>query len=432
MKFELPRGMRDFDFDDYRYLNFIRNEFYDVAKIFNYKSTEPSPIELLSTLEAKSGPSIINEVYEFQDKGNRNVSLRYDLTVGLTRYATSRRDLKIPIKLSSFGGVWRYDEPQAGRYRYFHQWDIELYDNFFLESDADIIEFVSVFLKKLGLNDYVTINISDRRILEEFISKKKIPSSNKGNTSYNIDEYFRAIDKIPKKGIARVCDEYKNKLDENILKESAEIFSLSGTAKDIFSNDKLNHLSSLKYLKKLINSLESRNISNVSINLGIVRGLDYYSGMVFEVFDTLNHNLGSLIGGGRYDKLPSIFGRSDLGAVGAAGGVERIILSMKNHNILPESDRKLIYVACTSPNLKKHVLKIVSQLRSNDIPTDYDIGNKPFKKQLNEASKYSFITVIIAEKEINQNQIIIKNMKTGEESLILTGELSKTILSSTN
>ncbi|MGD1835061.1 MAG: histidine--tRNA ligase [Nitrososphaeraceae archaeon] len=431
MKFELPRGMRDFDIDDYRYLNLIRKEFYDVAKIFNYKSTEPSTIELLSTLEAKSGPSIINEVYEFQDKGNRNVSLRYDLTVGLTRYATSRRDLKIPIKLSSFGGVWRYDEPQAGRYRYFHQWDIELYDNFSLESDADIIEFVSVFLKKIGLNDYVTINISDRRILEEFISKKKIPS-NKSNPQDTIDEYFRAIDKIPKKGIAKVCDEYKNKLDENILKESEEIFSLSGNAKDIFSNNKLNNLTSFESLKKLINSLESRNISNVSINLGIVRGLDYYSGMVFEVFDTLNPSLGSLIGGGRYDKLPSIFGRGDLGAVGAAGGVERIMLSMKNHNLLPESDRKLIYVVCTSPNLKKHVVKIVSQLRSNDIPTDYDIGNKPFKKQLNEASKYSLITVIIAEKEINQNQVIIKDMKTGEESLILAGELSKKILSYTN
>lgn len=430
MKFELPRGMRDFDFDDYRYLNFIRKEFYDIAKIFNYKSTEPSTIELLSTLEAKSGPSIINEVYEFQDKGNRNVSLRYDLTVGLTRYATSRRDLKIPIKLSSFGGVWRYDEPQAGRYRYFHQWDIELYDNFFLESDADIIEFVSVFLKKIGLNDYVTINISDRRILEEFISKK-IPS-NKSNPRDTIDEYFRAIDKIPKKGITKVCDEYKNKLDENILKESAEIFSLSGNAKDIFSNNKLNNLTSFESLKKLINSLESRNISNVSINLGIVRGLDYYSGMVFEVFDILNPSLGSLIGGGRYDKLPSIFGRGDLGAVGAAGGVERIMLSMKNHNLLPESDRKLIYVVCTSPNLKKHVVKIVSQLRSNDIPTDYDIGNKPFKKQLNEASKYSLITVIIAEKEINQNRVIIKDMKTGKESLILAGELSKKILSYTN
>ena len=127
MKFDLPRGMRDIETDEYENINLIKNAFYESAKVFNFNIMEPSPLELLSTLESKSGPGIINEIYNFIDKGNRKVALRFDLTIGLTRFFVSRRDLKIPTKIASFGGVWRYDEPQSGRYRFFHQWDIEIY-----------------------------------------------------------------------------------------------------------------------------------------------------------------------------------------------------------------------------------------------------------------------------------------------------------------
>ncbi|HEX7207373.1 MAG TPA: ATP phosphoribosyltransferase regulatory subunit, partial [Nitrososphaeraceae archaeon] len=116
MKFQLPRGMRDLEPDEYEDMNVIRNAFIESARIFNFILMEPSPLELLSTLEAKSGPSITKEIYNFVDKGNRKIALRFDLTIGLTRYFVSRRDLKIPTKIASFGGVWRYDEPQAGRY----------------------------------------------------------------------------------------------------------------------------------------------------------------------------------------------------------------------------------------------------------------------------------------------------------------------------
>ena len=121
MKFLLPRGMRDLEPEEFENINFIRNTFIESARIFNFTIMEPSPLELLSTLESKSGPAIIKEIYNFTDKGNREVALRFDITIGLTRYFVSRRDLKIPAKIASFGGVWRYDEPQAGRYRFFHQ-----------------------------------------------------------------------------------------------------------------------------------------------------------------------------------------------------------------------------------------------------------------------------------------------------------------------
>ena len=127
----------------------------------------------------------------------------------------------MPIKLANFGGVFRYDEPQAGRYRYFHQWDIEIYDNFNIDSEAEIIEFVSTFFTKLNLE--IMIEISDRRILEEYIKLKYGLDD-----EYSIGNLFRAIDKVPKKGIRQVCTEYKDVLDEQILRDLLEISSFKG------------------------------------------------------------------------------------------------------------------------------------------------------------------------------------------------------------
>src|SRR5918992_920286 len=321
--------MRDLSYEDTLYLEYLRTKFYETISYFNFKIIEPSPIELLSTLEAKSGESIINEIYNFQDKGGRDIALRYDLTIGITRFAVAKRDLRIPIKLANFGGVFRYDEPQAGRYRYFHQWDIEIYDNFNSETEAEVIELVSNFFNKLGLE--TIIEISDRRIIEEYIK-----------TNYDLDDensisnIFRAIDKVSKKGIRQVCMEYKDILDIHILEDLLEICSFKGNMSDLISHEKLKNL---------------QNISNKRVNLGIVRGLDYYSGIVFEVFDQIS-NIGSLVGGGRYDKLPKIFGRPDLGAAGAAGGVERIILALQYHDKLPQNNKKIIYIANSSDSVR--------------------------------------------------------------------------------
>jgi len=147
VKLDLPRGMKDLQYEELRNISFIRDKFVETAEIFDFNLIEPSTLELLSTLEAKSGPSIIEETYSFTDKGGRNIALRFDLTIGLSRFVSMRRDLKLPIKLSSFGGVWRYDEPQLGRYRYFHQWDIEIFGSANVDADAEVIEFVSFFLK---------------------------------------------------------------------------------------------------------------------------------------------------------------------------------------------------------------------------------------------------------------------------------------------
>jgi histidyl-tRNA synthetase len=420
VKLELPRGMRDLSYEDTLYLEYIRTKFYETISYYNFQIIEPSPIELLSTLEAKSGESIINEIYNFKDKAGRDIALRYDLTIGITRFAVSKRELRIPIKLANFGGVFRYDEPQAGRYRYFHQWDIEIYDNFNSETEAEVIEFVSNFFNNIGLE--TIIEISDRRIIEEYIKTK--------HDLYDenlICEIFRAIDKVSKKGIRQVCMEYKDILDATILEDLLEICSFKGDISDIISHEKLKNLQSISYLQNLFTSLELRNINNKKINLGIVRGLDYYSGIVFEVFDQIS-NIGSLVGGGRYDKLPKIFGRSDLGAVGAAGGVERIILALRYHNKLPQQYRKIIYIANSSESVRNQTLLILSNLRKKGFIVEYDLSNRSLRKQLYDASsKNVVLTIIVAPEEISMNKVIIRNMKDGKEMIENIKDLDKKI-----
>jgi len=137
---ELPRGMKDFTRSETENIEHIRSHFKQLSNLYGFSFMDPSPIELLSTLETKSGPAIRDEIYYFKDKGDREIALRFDFTMGLTRYATSQKSMRLPAKISSFGGVFRYDEPQKGRYRYFHQWDLEIYGKSNLESESEIIE----------------------------------------------------------------------------------------------------------------------------------------------------------------------------------------------------------------------------------------------------------------------------------------------------
>jgi histidyl-tRNA synthetase len=421
VKLELPRGMRDLEQEELYNINYIEEKFLETATLFNFKIMEPSPIEMLSTLETKSGTNISNEIYSFSDKGDRKVALRFDLTIGLTRFVTARRDLKMPAKLATFAGVWRYDEPQAGRYRYFHQWDIEIYGSFSHESDAEVIEFVSVFLKKLGLK--VSIEINDRQLMEEFVRHQLGIED-----EYKILEMFRAIDKVPKKGTNAVLEEYKDKIECSTLQRLIDLSTRNGTiAKVVESQGDLKELTNFTRLAKLMDSLKARGVNNARVNLGIVRGLDYYSGLVFEAFDP-SLEMGALVGGGRYDRLTDAFGRRDIGATGAAGGVERIAIALQKHGILKSEPKPLVYVAYTSDDIGERALELVSNLRNNGVITDYDLQGRTLRKQLDDAStKGALITVIVAPDEIKYGQVTVRLMKDGSESKCSINDLAKSL-----
>ena len=408
--------MKDFDKDEMIKIDFVRQKFLEAANVFGFNLMEPSPIELLSVLEAKSGPSIRDEIYQFKDKGDREVALRFDFTVGLTRYVTSQKTLKLPAKFSSFGGVWRYDEPQKGRYRFFHQWDIEIFGKQNTETDAEIIEFTSKFFSNLGFENII-LSISHRKIVQSYISS--VFESDKPEL---ISDILRAIDKIQKKSKQEIVSEYEKKgYAKEKLEKIIEFSKLKGSPEEISKIFDVTQFENWSELIILFESLKNRNVNNIQIDFGIVRGLDYYSGVVFEAFDK-TFDIGALVGGGRYDNLPSVFGRDDLGATGVAGGVERIILALENQKSSFTEQKNRVSILYVNEEMKSIAIKITSLLRENSIPTDIDLSGRALKKQMEQSTNSKFV-IIIGPDEFSKNMVVVRNMSDRNENQISISEL---------
>ena len=413
---DLPRGMKDFENSEFSKIEFVREKFLETSEIFGFKLMEPSPIESLSTLEAKSGESIKDDIYFFKDKGEREIALRFDFTVGLARFAVSQKSMKLPAKISAFGGVWRYDEPQKGRYRFFHQWDIEIFGRANLEYDAEIIEFTSKFFSKLNLQNIV-IDISHRKLVQSYINKIF-----ESDDSQIISDMLRAVDKIQKKSKQDIISEYEQKgYSAEKLEKIIAFSEIHGTPEDIIKKIDVSSLDSWDEVTKIYDSLKNRNISNIRINLGIVRGLDYYSGIVFEAFDT-TFDIGALVGGGRYDSLPEAFGRTDFGATGVAGGVERIILALENQDSKFKPADKRISILYVNEQMKNHAIKIASSLRNKGMLVDIDLNDKPLKKQMEHSIDSKFV-VIVAPNEFANGMIVLRNMLDRSEKQIKVEDL---------
>ena len=410
--------MKDFEGSENANLEHIRYHFKQLSNLYGFSFMDPSPIELLSTLETKSGPGIRDEIYYFKDKGDREVALRFDFTMGLTRYAASQKSMKLPAKLSSFGGVFRYDEPQKGRYRYFHQWDIEVYGKPSIESEAEIIELTSRLFDSLLLKG-ITIDINHRNLVESYINK--IFNSKEPEL---VADILRAVDKIAKKSKDEILKEFQAKgYETEKIEKILEFSQIKGTILEVEKLFDTTQLESWDELKQLFDSLENRGVSNVRINFGIVRGLDYYSGVVFEVFDK-NSTLGALAGGGRYDTLTKAFGREDIGATGVAGGAERIILTMQEQKIIPEILQKRVAVLYINEEMQKVAHSIASLLRLNNIPTDIDLAGRNLKKQMDIANNAKF-SIIVGPDELEEGNVVLKDMVNGTEGTISLEKLTE-------
>jgi len=421
LRFELPRGMRDIEDEEYMLIEHARDRFIESARLFNFSMVEPSPIELLSTLEAKSGPMIADEIYAFKDKAGRDIALRFDLTVGITRYVAGRRDLKMPIKLAAFGPVWRYDEPQMGRYRWFHQWDVEIYDNFSIESDAEVIEFTKHYLNSLGIQ--ARIEVSDRRMLEGMIRRRLGIED-----EHQVLEMLRAVDKLSKKSRDAILQEYASKgIDAERLRLLLDVAGLKGSLDDVLKSDHLKGMDvDTSRLTALIDSLKARGVSDVVVNMSIVRGLDYYSSIVFEVFSGKS-NL-ALVGGGRYDILPEVFGRKDMGATGAAGGVERLILLLKDIHgegdglIMHSKNMASIFIAYADDGLRSKAVMLASDLRRKGVKSECIAAS--LKRQLDYASSKGYrFAAILTDRMGKEKMVTLRNMVDGSEKVIMIDKL---------
>ena len=410
--------MKDFEGEENASIEHIRNHFKKLSNLYGFSFMDPSPIELLSTLETKSGSGIRDEIYYFKDKGDREVALRFDFTMGLTRYAAAQKSIKLPAKISAFGGVFRYDEPQKGRYRYFHQWDIEVYGKSGLESESEIIEITSRLFDLLLLKDII-IDINHRNLVESYINKvfdSKDPAL--------VADILRAVDKIAKKSKEQILKEFQEKgYATEKLEQILEFSQIKGSILKVEEVFDVSQLESWDELKALVDSLENRGVSNVRINFGIVRGLDYYSGIVFEVFDK-NSTLGALAGGGRYDTLTKAFNREDIGATGVAGGVERIILTMQEQKIISETKQKRVAVLYINEEMQKVAHSITSLLRLNNIPTDIDLAGRNIKKQMDIATNAQF-AIIVGPQELENGNVVLKDMISGIEGTISLEKLTE-------
>ena len=422
---ELPRGMKDFENEEFSKVQFIKENFLEVSEIFGFKLMEPSAIEFLKTLGIKSGEQAKDHVFWWENKDRKlgDIGLRFDFTIGISRYVAGQRSIKLPAKISSVGGVWRYDEPQKGRFRYFNQWDIEIFGKLNLEHDAEVIEFTSKFFKKINLKN-VEIDISHRKLAESYIHK--IFETEDAKTTADI---LRAVDKIVKKSKQEILSEYKEKgYSSEKLEKIIQFSETIGTPESIEAEWDTNTLDGWNEIKVVFESLRYRNVKNIRINFGIVRGLDYYSGIVFEVFDTTYREIGALAGGGRYDTLPALFGRDDLGATGVAGGIDRIRLALENQKSEFGTSRQRISVLYVNGEMRNTAITLASELRDEGYCIDIDLNDKPLKKQMEQSIDSKF-TIIVAPREIDSGMYILRNMTERSEKQIgkddLFAELKK-------
>jgi len=411
------RGIRDYAPEEFDRLEGIRSIFVELSRLYGFRLMEPAPMEGIETLEEKSGPGIRDEIYNFKDKGGREVGLRFDLTVGLTRYACFDRAASLPIRLGSFGGVFRYDEPQHARYRWFYQWDVETYGSPNPEADAEMVEFTSQLLGKAGVRDHI-VKIGDRRLVQEFIERKL------GYTGERAVELMRALDKVDKKTGAELKEEYGAKgFPEEAVERLMEFGGLEGSPSAVLARLQEEGLASASKVAELVDEL-SGGKAKFGLSVRIVRGIDYYTSTVYEAFDLKDAGLGALAGGGRYDLLPSIFGRKDLPATGVAGGAERLMMALEDERRAGVAARP-VYVAAAGGMLKE-ALSVASELRSRGIPALTDLQRRSLARQLEESAKAKASkVVIVGPAEFARGEVVIRDMDSRTEETVRLTELPR-------
>ena len=424
--FSLPRGMRDISSDEMIQRIWLYDKIREVVTRYGFQLVEPSTIENLETLEAKSGPAIRNEIYWFKDKAERNLGLRFDLTVGLTRMVTSRSDIPEPIKFACIGGNWRYDEPQFGRYRYFTQWDIEIFGSASPTADAEVICVGADIMQNVGLKDY-KIKISNRKLIEAYLNELGLRSGEK------LDQTLRIIDKIRKITRQELEREFETiGIEPSTIEKILAFISISGSPQNVlqalrgFQFREEEAKTAIDELKLLADSLQAYGRSDIcTYDLSIVRGIGYYDGIVFEGYDQ-TEEVGAVFGGGRYDGLCRIFGKRDMAATGVAGGVERLMISLERANLFPRTRRTAkVFIATVQSEMYLEAAKLARQLRERNISTQVDLKERSLSKQVEYVSASGIpYMIVLGRRELESRVVRIKNMLAREEYEVALDEVA--------
>jgi histidyl-tRNA synthetase len=404
------KGVRDFYPEEQFIQRYIFEHMERVCELYGYEEYNASIFEPSELYRSKTSDEIVNDqTYSFTDRGEREVTLRPEMTPTFARMIAGKfREIPMPARWYSIANFFRYERQQRGRFREFWQLNADIVGSDSIESDAEIITIAYATLRGLGAEDNdFEIRVSDRRILEAIFDEANVSVEQRG-------------------AVTRLLDR-RAKLEDF----DAQLAALVGAPAAATLIDRISRTTSSAYLEELRQILETMGVKNMVVDTSITRGFDYYTGMVFEVFDTNSENRRSLAGGGRYDKLLSLFGGDPIPTVGFAMGDATVREFLELHNLLPAyAPATEIMIAIVEPEATSHAIRLAQDLRREDVTVAVNFSGKRVGDQIRQADKMKIPFVIaVGAKERDSGKYTIKNLATGNEIILPADRISEHLFS---
>lgn len=413
-------GMMELLPEDQMVFDTIKRRIEDVFIKNAFFSIDTPAIEKLDVLLSKGGGETSKQVYRI-DSSKKNQGLRFDLTVPLAKYVSMyMQDLAFPFRRYQIAKVYRGERNQKGRYKEFYQCDIDIIGNekLSLYNDAEIVKCMYEALKSIDVPDF-EFQFNNRKILNGYFANLGIE---------DFESCLRIIDKLDKIGIDSVKEELsKLDLDDEKIDSILNFLKIDGTNQEII--EKLESLNidnelfacGLDELKFVYEDILSLGVSqdNIKINLSITRGLDYYTGSVFETFFKEYREIGSICSGGRYDSLANNFTKSKLPGVGMSIGLTRLFYQLQELNLVKGQQNNFDCIIIPMQGYEKNAVKLMNDLRNSSVRCMSYLEDDKLKKKFNYADKLSVkYVIIIGQDEVEQNKFTLRNMENGNQELL--------------
>ena len=413
------RGTRDFYPEEMRLRNWLFDNFDDAALLHGFEEYDAPVLEHEELYTRKQGEEITQQLYNFQDKGDRKVALRPEMTPSLARMVMSRAGaLPMPIKWYSIPQCWRYERTQRGRGREHYQWNVDIWGTNEISADAELISVLVTFFEGVGLTEEdLVIRMSSRKVLEEVLGSLGILGDMFAQTCIIVDK----MDKLP----ADVVSEQLSALgiEDNAIKTIQSTLGIKDM--DSLRNMLGEESPAVLELTSLFSALEAYGISEwIEFDASIVRGLAYYTGPVFEAHDRAGE-LRAICGGGRYDKLLSTLGGKDLPATGFGFGDMVIMELLAEKGLVPElTSGNDDVVISLSPELRNAAMHVASSLRATGRSVDLVLEDKRLKWAFKHAERIGAKRlVLVGPEEWSRKMVKIKDLETGEESEVSVSDI---------
>jgi histidyl-tRNA synthetase len=423
--FQPPRGTRDYLPEDQLKKNWVVDTVREVYESYGFEPLDTPAFEYLEMLQIKSGEDILNQVYAFKDKSDRELALRFEMTASTVRVVASHRELQKPFKRYMIGPTWRYERPSETRFREFWQADVDIFGVESSIADAEVISAVVEAFSRLGFEGF-TIYLNDRRILKSIVELAGFPTEN------SLDA-IRAVDKIKKIGRDGVIEELReiSPYEEASIK-LLDLVGLKGEPLEVIGSAKQmlkeypEGIKGCEALEDLVKYAGAFGFAEyIEVELSLARGLDYYTGPIFEVFAKGYEEYSSIAGGGRYDEIVELFGGEPTPATGVSFGVDRVTLILEAKGAFKDLSLGAdVYVAPVNEDVVLKALEITQGLRQAGISTIVDLMGRRLGKQFEYADKKGVPTVVVVgEKDLAEGSVTVRDMKTGDQQKVKIEEL---------